>query len=271
MPFYDLDDNRWPAFLSSGAALWALAAVIADRAGLGGRWFGTQLWTAGGRAWPTAGLQLAGAVALASLMSEPLSGWLGELWLGRRLRAALGPLLKRRRRRWAAAHAAGKSGGSPQHRLHHIALRNRIALAPPQSATWMGDRVQALETRVFSEYGLDFPSAWPGLWLVVPEPCRAELRSAATAWRRATRRGAWALLYGVLTVAWWPLLLVAGMALVSALRSARRAMEALTDLAEAAVDLHARDLAGQLGIDTADGQVDPPTGRLVTIRLRKGV
>jgi hypothetical protein len=41
----------------------------------------------------------------------------------------------------------------------------------------MGDRVAALETRVRNEYELDFPAAWPRLWLVIPEPSRAELRA----------------------------------------------------------------------------------------------
>ncbi|WP_333766837.1 hypothetical protein [Streptomyces sp. IBSBF 2435] len=271
MPFYDFGGGeRRPAFLTFGAAVWALAALIAGAAAPAGWWHGGQGWPAGGRGWAVASVHLAGAVALAGLANGLLSGWLGSLWLGRRHRAALRVLLARRRERWAA-HDAAASAGSPEERLRHTVLRNRVALARPESATWMGDRLLALETRVFNEYGLDFLSAWPRLWLVVPESCRAELRSASASWRRATCWGAWALLYGVLAVVWWPLVLLMGVTLLWAVRSARGAVEAATDLAEAVVDLYAKDLAAELGIAAPDGRVDPSVGRLITMRLRKGV
>ncbi|MHA6757968.1 hypothetical protein [Streptacidiphilus sp. PAMC 29251] len=273
MPLLDSRDGaRWRDFLTPAAGLWLVAATMAVGAGHGGwgRWCVGAEPDRAARLAGTVALALAAAVAL-GLIGRTLERLLTDLWLGRRPRGLLRPLLARRQVRWDRADEAAATAASREERYRQAGIRNRIALARPEAATWMGDRLLALETRVFHEYGLDLPSTWPRLWLVVPETCRAELRADRAAWREAVRWGVWALLYGVLTLVWWPLLLLAVVTMVGAVRSARNSLESLTDHAEAAVDLYAPDLGRALGLEVRDGQVDLTLAQLINSRLRKSV
>ncbi|WP_328676317.1 hypothetical protein [Streptomyces sp. NBC_00343] len=217
-----------------------------------------------------AALVVGGALVIAVLARRLLAEAIAALWLGRRLQRALRPLLTRRVRLWETAHDLAVQHDRDADGARHAARRNRIALARPQCATWMGDRNAALETRVRTEYGLDLPSAWPRLWMLLPETTRHDLRTALLTWRDATAWAAWATLFVPLAFEWWPLAPLSALGWLWAVRSARYAVETLTDLTEAAVDLYAPRLVAQLGIATDMDVVEPSTGRRVNIRLRKG-
>jgi hypothetical protein len=149
--------------------------------------------------------------------------------------------------------------------------RARIALAEPQSPTWMGDRMMAVDSRVRNTYGLDLPSAWPRLWLLLPDGVRAELRHAAGDWHASVRWGAWAVLYALLALTWWPLAILAAVTLIAAVQAGRGATALLTDLMEATVDLHGPTLAAELGCaDGAGPDLNHDTGKKVNRVTRKG-
>jgi hypothetical protein len=133
----------------------------------------------------------------------------------------------------------------------------------------MGDRAAALETRVRNEYGLDLPSAWPRLWLVLPESARTDLRRATRAYQDASRWGAWSVAYAATALAWWPVAGLAVVTLAAAVQSGRAATAAATDLAEAVFDLHAVHLATRLGFPAEGSPLVPEVGRRINARNRK--
>lgn len=265
MPLKDVDEDSWLDFLSPAAALWAAAAMFAAGRGRPDRWRQRLPGLDGPVRIAVALIGVLIAVGVANRLLRP---WLSDLWLGRRLGRSLEFVARRRRERWDAAHTAAMDGPSEE-RSSQAAIRNRIALARPVSATWMGDRLAALDSRVRNEYGLDLASVWPRLWLVVPEQCRAELRTASRSWHLATSWGVWGLFYAGLALAWPPLLVVGMLTFGAALSSARRAVAAATDLAEAAFDLYALDVADRLGIAAPERKVTPEVGRSITGRFRK--
>lgn len=257
----------WRDFATPAATVWTVAAVYAvGLRHVTGRWpepAAANRWT-----WLAAAALT--AVATAVVAQRLLAALVADLWLGHRFRRLLRPLLERRRERWAKAHRLAVDHELEPCGPRHAAARNRIALATPQSPTWMGDRVAALETRVRAEYGLDLAAAWPRMWLVMSEPSRTDLRSAALAWRDAAAAGAWALLYALLAVAWWPLTLLSLLSWLWAVRQARSAVEKSTDLMEAAADLYVSELARMLSPAPEGPAVDPDIVRLINARLRKG-
>ncbi|MFF0244641.1 hypothetical protein ACWEU6_19205 [Streptosporangium sandarakinum] len=149
-----------------------------------------------------------------------------------------------------------------------ISARNDIALCLPRHATWIGDRLYAMDRRVHDAYDLDLTGAWPRLWLVIPDTARAELTAARDAHAAAARLAGWAVLYLSVAAVWWPAVLVAMVVGATAWARARATTASLADLVEASVDLYGRDLAVQLGLP-GDGPMSRETGLAITSTLRK--
>jgi hypothetical protein len=234
------------------------------------------------------------ASAGVGLLAAGLGRTVERLWLGdwpRLLERPARALTARRAARWHTAHTAytdavrsrvvrardGDTAGDfaverPDPAGTSPALldrRNRIALVPPARPTWMGDRLHSLDHRVRDRYGLDLPSVWPRLWLLLPDAPRADLAAARTALATTARRAAWGLLCLAVGTYWWPAALVAAAAGLGAWRQGRLAAQEFAVLAESAVDLYGRELARVLGIPCA-AQLTPEDGRKVTRLLRKG-
>ncbi|WP_436764325.1 hypothetical protein [Streptosporangium sp. V21-05] len=230
---------------STGAVVLAAAAALAGAAGAGlaatalGR-LTERLWTMRGRRWPA---RLA---------------------------------LRRRTARWKTADdrfrravkASARTPDGPRRVAEAVAAREAVGLVEPARPTWIGDRLVAVERRVHTAYGLDLLSAWPRLWLVLPDSARTGLGVARDAYSAAARLIGWAILYLPLAAWWWPALPLSAAIGVTGWARARSATAALADLLESAVDLYGRDLAAQLGIETP-GRLSREAGEAITIALRK--
>jgi hypothetical protein len=236
-----------PALRSTGTLILVLAGLLAASAGLG--LAATALGVAVERLW---------------LATQPQ--WRAD----------------RRRRRWDDAHAKfnralveaakaertpdAKPAGARARELN--ARRNRISLTPPTHPFWLGDRIAAVDTRVWETYRLDLTSAWPRLWLTLPEDVRAEISTARAKLAAATRLVAWAVGYLAVGAVWWPSAVVGLITAATAWRRARVAGVAFAELAESAVDLHGRRLAESLGIP-CEGTLTEDVGAEITTLLRK--
>ncbi|MEU4222556.1 hypothetical protein AB0F10_45365, partial [Actinoplanes sp. NPDC026623] len=175
----------------------------------------------------------------------------------------------------SALVAAGRaqlssSGDAPE--LHRVASalaarRDRIALAPPGRPFWMGDRIAAAGTRVHDKYRLDLATAWPRLWLVLPDPVRTEFGLSRAALTRDSCLAGWALAYAVLGFWWWPALVIGCGCGVLAWVRARSSVGLLAELVESAVDVHGRALAESLGLPCA-GVLTRETGAEITAIAR---
>jgi len=97
---------------------------------------------------------------------------------------------------------------------------------------------------------------------------RTELGTACDAFSAAARLTAWAVLYLVLGVWWWPAVVIALVAGAVAVTRGRLATARLADLIESAVDLHGAELAAQLG-EQPDGPLAPALGGRLSTRMRK--
>lgn len=149
------------------------------------------------------------------------------------------------------------------------AARNRVALTRPERPTWMGNRIEAVESRVREHYGLDLVSAWPRLWMLLPDTARADLQAARGALTTATRRTAWGLLYLGIALWWWPAA-VAGIGTCTvAWRQGRLAVDTFAELVESTVDLHGRDLATALGFPCRTTTLTRELGIRITRLVRK--
>ena len=173
-----------------------------------------------------------------------------------------------RRKRSARLRAIADTSADPAAVHRAITRADRICLVEPGLPTWIGDRLRACRVRIEAVYGLDLAVTWPRLWLTVPDPVRAELETAGDTFSAAARLMAWAILYLILGIWWWPAIAIAVIGGMAGIRNGRLAAGNLADLIEAAVDLHAADLAAQLG-ERADGPISPETGRRLTSRMRK--
>ncbi|MEV4121650.1 hypothetical protein [Micromonospora sp. NPDC049645] len=235
---------RWlPASL-----LWAAVALVAVRVGQPAWWSSLT-----GADVPAAVVAATGAAAF---LAKVLTPAVRRLWLGGLIPGPVaGWLLDQRRARWQAA--------GPQERV-------RIALAEPAQPTWIGDRWSGWVTRVRHEYGLDLPSVWPRLWLVLPETVRVELRRADEAFHGASRWGAWSLVFALTGLLWWPVIGLAVLILVRAVQSGRATAATVSDLGEAAVDLYALRVARQLGLAVSGPVLAPDVAAQVNARCRKG-
>ncbi|MER6380605.1 hypothetical protein [Streptomyces sp. NPDC001250] len=220
---------------------------------------------------------LSGSVA-AGLLAQGLGHAVARLWLGEWWPASLArQLIARRRRRWSnaqrryedALRARARQRDDPELETAQLnAARNRISLARPVRPTWIGDRIAAVDRRVFENYDLDLSSAWPRLWLIVPQTTRDELGSAREGFDSAARLAGWSVLYLVLACWWWPAALIALVGGTAALIRGRAGIDAFAQLVESAVDVHGRDLAEALGIP-CPGQLEPAVGLQITRALRK--
>lgn len=99
------------------------------------------------------------------------------------------------------------------------------------------------------DHRIDVGLVWPYLWLLLGEQERKELTAARTAMVRGGELGAWALLYGAVAGMWWPAGVVAVVLVVVCRHRVRASADAYARLVEAAVRLHTRGLAQQLGME----------------------
>ncbi|ARQ67807.1 hypothetical protein [Streptomyces marincola] len=227
---------------------------------------------------------LAGAFGV-DLAARALGVGMERLWLAEAKGPLTRRLLARRRARWAMADAAfrtalvaaGRARVAEQRDATALArratrlnaARNGIALTEPSRPFWAGDRLAALEQRVWDTYRLDLVSAWPRLWLLVADGTRLELQTARWSLAAATRLQAWGVGYAMLATLWWPAAVVGALLFALGTHKGRGAVTVLTELAESTVDLHLRTLATELGID-CPGPPTPEVGEAVTRVLRKG-
>jgi hypothetical protein len=206
---------------------------------------------------------LLAAVLLAStavsLVVQVLSGVTWRLWLGMWPAFLAAPFTARRERRWQRAHSQAKA-----------AERNRIALAKPSRPTWMGDRIAAVENRLYNQYSVDLQSWWPRLWLTLDDAMRLELRTARAAFDSAATQTTWAFGYSIIALFWWPAALVAtGVWLTGWLRG-RDAVRTYAELIESTVDIRAAELAHRLNALPDSEQFSRATGEEITAMFRKG-
>jgi hypothetical protein len=282
--------GRWAAALLLPGACYAVAAVIAAVLGQDDALDPRPLrdWldaVAAARASDRGGTVLIGAVAFtaasaaAGAAAAALAVPVERLWGATGREPLLRPFAAARRRRWERAEAGARaalaeftaSGAAPAAaaRLRDaIAARDAIGTVPAERPTWTGDRLFAADQRVHTAYHLDLAAVWPRLWLLLPEHVRPELAAAQGALAAAARLTGWGLLYLALAVLWWPAALIGGGVLVTARWRTRDAAAVYADLVEAAVDLHGRDLAAQLGLD-ATGPLGRDLGGGITSLLRK--
>lgn len=211
------------------------------------------------------------ARALGSLIERVVlaAGW--RSWPGW-ARALASRRTEARRARWDKAHRsygaqwAEAARAMAVHRTvdgeaRHAALRARtsVALERPDRPTWSGDRINGVSVRLHRDHRLDIALLWPHLWLTLPEQERNEITAARTAMTRAAELGAWAVLFAPLTYLWWPAGVIALALGFTARSRTRAATDTYARLVEAAVRLHARDLAQSLGIE-CDGALPADAG-----------
>ncbi|MFI2349861.1 hypothetical protein ACH492_22985 [Streptomyces sp. NPDC019443] len=206
--------------------------------------------------------------AAVGIVAQTLGSLVERLWLAadwaswpRPMRTFAGWRVKRRRRRRTAAEtayederrragellAAGGSESGPELGPARLAI-TRVSQEEPHRPTWAGDRVHAVALRFARDLDLDLATVWPSLWQLLPDAPRQQIESAREALGRATTLVAWALLYAVLGVWWWPGLPIAAAVFVTAWLRIRDAADAYAALIEASVHLYAGELAERLGI-----------------------
>lgn len=262
---------RWRLAIPATVA-WLCTVVIALRAGMPAKWQDLADLSGSGQAGAitvVCGLIAVGAAA--NLATGLLAMGVRGLWLGYLVPGPLATrLLRRRRRRWDRAHELSSTAPTLAARVSAERLRTRIALAEPESPTWMGDRLAALHTRVRAEYGLDLPSAWNRLWLIAPESGRTAVHEARTKFVNASCWMAWSTILAATGVIWWPALVTAIVPAAVALYEGRSAVAAVTDLAEAMVDITSLALANELGITVEGHCLGLGEAQQINRRIRKG-
>ncbi|MEV5576580.1 hypothetical protein AB0L06_41680 [Spirillospora sp. NPDC052269] len=231
----------------------------------------------------TAALLGSGAIGLAV---QALCGPVQALCLGqwpRGLSGLAGRLTDRRRSRWhellelrrdleRGAPAATRTSAQ-QRRIDQVGGQiNALARAEPGRPTWMGDRIHALGQVSVYRYGLDLEFGWSRLWLALPDEARKVIDEAQAAFAGAVYILAWSVPYLVLAAWWWPSAVVSLVIAVAARQRCRAAIDTLTDLTEAVLDTHGRDLAIALAAAPSDstGPLTIEEGRAVTRIVRKG-
>ncbi len=200
--------------------------------------------------------------------------WLAQAPFGIVLRP-LGPL---RRKAWLRLDQRSAGPKTPAvERVRLINRRNAIGLAEPARPTWMGDRMAALATRVRNAYGLDLATAWPRLRLSLPDQARTDASAASDGFGRASVQAGWGLLYAIAGLVfalngwgwWWVLGAIGIGTLLVGWWRGRVAVEELATVVESIVDVHAGQLAAQLG-EAAATVLTQRQGELLNERYRKG-
>jgi hypothetical protein len=232
---------------------------------------------------------LAGAAA-AGLAARFLGDAINRMWLGRWPRFfdfAANALTNSRRGRWIKADDAHRTAmvTAAEMRVERMqglevqgdmpdlaafrAKRNAIGLERPQRPTWIGDRLLAVDTRVFRFYDLDLSFAWSRLWMTMTDTDRSDLTAAQGAFTAASRLVGWGILYLVLGLWWWPSAIIGVCVVLGGWKRGRESASSCADLIEAAVDVHVRALATSLGVGE-DGRLTLPAGHTITQTVRKG-
>jgi hypothetical protein len=287
--------DRWLTLLVLPGALYVAVAVAATRLSHA-HWHRLDLLRddltqiaaePAARRSGTVVLALAGLLAAAAavgIVSQGLGSLFRELWFAPSHGPFTRALTRRRGRRWDTANQrlmeatvaageaqeAGESGatGLIRQAEERAAARSAVGLRRPTRPFAAGNRMAAADQRVLDHYGLDLRFAWPRLWLVLPDATRSALGAANDALVAAQRLAGWAIAYMLLTVLWWPALLIAAVSITVAWRRAASAAGTLADLVEAAIDLYGRTLAHALGL-RSPGPLDRKTGAEITALLRK--
>jgi hypothetical protein len=299
--------DRWLTLLVLPGALYLAAVITAATLGHAHPFTPHPLidrldhWTAAAHPKSAAGLAIVLLVAflLASaacgLAAQAMGALVERLWLAADwadwptpLRQVAWALTRRRRLRWGQASAdykrareeaaaarararlAGEAArppvpGTGPDTAHRRVLR--IAAEPPERPTWMGDRLNAVATRLDRELDLDLATVWPYLWLTAPDAVRSEITAARETLGRATTLAGWGLLYLVVGALWWPGLPIAVAVIVTARQRARRATDTYALLVEATVRLHTISLAHDLGLEHS-GPLSRETGWALTNLLQ---
>jgi hypothetical protein len=272
--------ERWVTLLAIPGLLYLAAATLAVALGEGHavdvgsltglitKWAASPALKSPGGAILIVAAVLAGSV-VAGLAAAALGRLTEIMWtLPGRRRPARWLTDWRRKRSQAAKKIADDPAATQAQVRKAIETADRICLIEPGRPTWVGDRLRACQARVSRTYGLDLNAAWPRLWLVVPDVVREEISAARDAFSASARFAGWAVLYLVLGIWWWPAVPIALIVATAAIIKARLATRDLADLIESAVDLHAADLAAQLG-QTVTGPVTPGVGKKLTTRMGK--
>ncbi|MEV6605686.1 hypothetical protein [Kutzneria sp. NPDC051319] len=289
--------DRWLTLLVLPGALYLVTAIAAASLGHDG-WYRvdvlyrdlTKIAAEPATRNPgTIALALAGVLATAAalgILDQALGSMFHAIWFGSSRGPLTRALTRRRVRRWDAANERVREASVAAARAQVAdepdaaallrtaeelsAARNAISLVRPARPFTAGDRLAAADQRVLKHYGLDLVSAWPRLWLVLPDASRAALQEANAAVTAAERLAGWAVAYLALTTLWWPAALIGVVCLTVAWRRATSAAAVLADLAEAVIDIHGRALAESLGI-SSEGPFGKETGAAITAVLRKGI
>jgi hypothetical protein len=295
--------DRWLTLLVLPGALYLGAVVIAATLGHTHALSANRLigrldqWTATAHAKSATGLTIILLVAFllsaaaCGLAAQALGALTERLWLAADwatwpppLRQAAAALTRRRHAGWtqavnayqqakeeaAAALASARLSGQPAPpaglaTAHHRIMR--ISAEPPARPTWMGDRLNALATRLDRDLDLDLATVWPYLWLTAPETTRSEITAARETLDRAATLAGWGLLYIVVGALWWPGLPAAAIIIATAGHRARTATDTYALLIEATVRLYATALANDLGLQP-DRTLTRETGRALTSLLQ---
>ncbi|NUR42210.1 MAG: hypothetical protein HOV73_19190 [Streptomyces sp.] len=274
--------ERWVAMLVLPGLLYVAGAAAAWRLGHA-HWADpgrlTGLMEEDGRSvssvWLLAVVVLPVLSAAAGLAARGAAALLGRLWFDPWPRGLGRPALRltaARAARWEAADAVFRAepDRTPARLDALAARRNAVALVPPARPTWSGDRLRAVDVRVWGWYRLDVVFAWPRLWLVLTESEQNALRAARTELDAAVALAGWGVLTLLPALWWWPAVLPAGALVAVGLRRTRAAVDTLAHLTEAAFDLRGGLLARELGFAVAEGErLTPDVGARVTAHLRK--
>jgi hypothetical protein len=218
------------------------------------------------------------------LLASGLGGLVERMWA---LPGDMPPaswLVRARRWRWDAATArlknairtaAQDAGADPARAAARVRScqrrRDRLGSARPSRPTRIAERFERTAARTAAVNGLeDLDTLWPRLWSVLPGEgeLRADIAIARAAYGAAARLAAWGVLYGALTVIWWPAALIGSAVLIIAGVRGRAMADVLASLVETAADLHLPDLAERLGTRSPAEARD--LGRTITARLHAG-
>lgn len=151
----------------------------------------------------------------------------------------------------------------------------RLSHTPSDSSrrmpTRLGNILRAAELHSEERYGLNAIVCWPHLWLVLPDPARAEVAGAMSQLETAVRWLFWSFLFLVWTFwAWWAVL-VATVLGFFAYRMVIDSAEAYADLFRSLFDLYRFDLyQGLRCLAPSNPSEDKTLGEALTRFLWRG-